>query len=153
TYSILNIASTGAEIVADSYIYRGTYSLFVTTLPRYGIAVRVVDATAPKAREAALRDKTKAVFGATIANQSITVFDIETIANIAHDHDIPLIIDNTFAPYFAKPLQWGADIIVHSATKWIGGHGTSIGGVIVDGGRFDWTKGKFPGFTEPDESY
>lgn len=153
TYSILNIASTGDEIVADSNIYGGTYSLFVNTLPRYGITVRLVDATDPKAVEAAINDKTKAVFGETITNPSLNVFDIETIANIAHDHDIPLIIDNTFAPYFAKPLQWGADIIVHSATKWIGGHGTSIGGVIVDGGRFDWTKGKFPGFTEPDESY
>src|SRR5699024_5884716 len=96
---------------------------------------------------------TKSVFGETTTNPSLHVFHIETIANIAHDQDIPLIIDNTFAPYFAKPLQWGADIIVHSATKWIGGHGTYIGGVIVDGGRFDWTKGKFPGFTEPDESY
>ena len=153
TYSILNIASTGDEIVADSNIYGGTYSLFVNTLPRYGITVRLVDATDPKAVEAAINDKTKAVFGETITNPSLNVFDIETIAGIAHDHDIPLIIDNTFAPYFAKPLQWGADIIVHSATKWIGGHGTSIGGVIVDGGRFDWTKGKFPGFTEPDESY
>src|SRR5690625_6074549 len=103
TYSILNIASTGDESVADSNIYGGTYSLFVNTLPRYGITVRLVDATDPKAVEAAINDKTKAVFGETITNPSLNVFDIETIANIAHDHDIPLIIDNTFAPYFAKP--------------------------------------------------
>lgn len=153
TYSILNIASAGDEIVADSNIYGGTYSLFVNTLPKYGITVRLVDGTDPKAVASAINDKTKAVFGETITNPSLNVFDIETIADIAHEHDIPLIIDNTFAPYFSKPAQWGADIIVHSATKWIGGHGTTIGGVVVDAGRFDWTKGKFPGFTEPDESY
>lgn len=153
TYAILNIAGTGDEIVADSNIYGGTYSLFVNTLPRYGITVRLVDATDSDAIKAAINDKTKAIFGETITNPSLNVFDIETIADIAHDHDIPLIIDNTFAPYFSKPIHWGADIVVHSATKWIGGHGTSIGGVIVDAGRFDWTNGKFPGFTEPDESY
>ena len=153
TYAILNIASAGDEIVADSNIYGGTYSLFVNTLPRYGITVRLVDGTDPKAVASAINDKTKAIFGETITNPSLNVFDIETIADIAHDHDIPLIIDNTFAPYFSKPAHWGADIIVHSATKWIGGHGTTIGGVVVDAGRFDWTKGKFPGFTEPDASY
>src|SRR5699024_11990809 len=122
------------EIVADSNIYGGTYSLFVNTLPRYGITVRLVDATDPKAVEAAINDKTKAVFGETITNPSLNVFDIETIANIAHDHDIQLIINNNFAPYFAKPLQWGADIIFHLATKWIGGYGTSIcGDIVVDG--------------------
>ena len=153
TYAILNIAGTGDEIVADSNIYGGTYSLFVNTLPRYGITVRLVDATNPDAVRAAINDKTKAVFGETITNPSLNVFDIETISEIAHENDIPLIIDNTFAPYFSKPFHWGADIIVHSATKWIGGHGTSIGGVVVDSGRFDWSRGKFPGFTEPDESY
>src|SRR5699024_12564237 len=116
---------------ADSNIYGGTYSLFVNTLPRYGITVRLVDATDPKAVEAAINDNTKAVFGETITNPSLNVFDIETIANIAHDHDIPLIIDNTFAPYFAKPLQWAADIIVHSATKLVVGLRTANGGCSV----------------------
>ena len=153
TYAILNVASAGDEIVADSNLYGGTYNLFVHTLPRFGINVKIVDGTDPEAIKAAITDKTKAVFGETITNPSLNVFDIETIADIAHDHGIPLIIDNTFAPKFAKPIQWGADIVVHSATKWIGGHGTSIGGVVVDGGRFNWDSEKFPGFTEPDESY
>ncbi len=153
TYAILNVASAGDEIVADSNLYGGTYNLFVHTLPRFGITVKIVDGTDPKAIEAAITDKTKAIFGETITNPSLNVFDIETVADIAHAHDIPLIIDNTFAPKFAKPIQWGADIVVHSATKWIGGHGTSIGGVVVDGGRFNWDNPKFPGFIEPDESY
>jgi len=153
TYAILNVASAGDEIVADSNLYGGTYNLFVHTLPRFGINVKIVDGTDPEAIKAAITDKTKAVFGETITNPSLNVFDIETIADIAHEHGIPLIIDNTFAPKFAKPIQWGADIVVHSATKWIGGHGTSIGGVVVDGGRFNWDSEKFPGFTEPDESY
>lgn len=153
TYAILNIAGTGDEIVADSNLYGGTYSLFVNTLPKYGITVRLVDGTDPLAVKAAINEKTKAVFGETITNPSLNVFDIETIADIAHEHDIPLIIDNTFAPYFAKPIHWGADIVVHSATKWIGGHGTSIGGVVIDAGRFNWNNKKFPGFTEPDASY
>lgn len=153
TYAILNVAQTGDEIVADSNLYGGTYNLFVHTLPRFGIKVNIVDGTDPDAIEAAINEKTKAVFAETITNPSLNVFDIEAVADIAHAHDIPLIIDNTFAPKFAKPLQWGADIIVHSATKWIGGHGTSIGGVVVDGGRFNWDNDKFPGFIEPDESY
>ncbi|MEI3604298.1 aminotransferase class I/II-fold pyridoxal phosphate-dependent enzyme [Pseudogracilibacillus sp. SE30717A] len=153
TYAILNVASAGDEIVADSNLYGGTYNLFVHTLPRFGINVKIVDGTNPDEVKAAITDKTKAIFGETITNPSLHVFDIETIATIAHDHGIPLIIDNTFAPKFAKPIQWGADIVVHSATKWIGGHGTSIGGVVVDGGRFNWNSEKFPGFTEPDESY
>lgn len=153
TYAILNVASAGDEIVADSNLYGGTYNLFVHTLPRFGINVKIVDGTDPEAIKAAITDKTKAIFGETITNPSLNVFDIETVADIAHDYGIPLIIDNTFAPKFAKPIQWGADIVVHSATKWIGGHGTSIGGVVVDGGRFNWDNEKFPGFTEPDESY
>ncbi len=153
TYAILNLAGSGDEIVADSNLYGGTYNLFVHTLPRYGITVRLVDGTDPQAVEAAINEKTKAVFGETITNPSLNVFDIETIAHIAHKHGVPLIIDNTFAPYFSKPIHWGADIVVHSATKWMGGHGTSIGGVVVDAGRFDWTNGRFSGFTEPDESY
>lgn len=153
TYAILNVASAGDEIVADSNLYGGTYNLFVHTLPRLGIKVHIVDGSDPEAIRSAINDKTKAIFGETITNPSLNVFDVETVAEIAHEHDIPLIIDNTFAPKFAKPFHWGADIIVHSATKWIGGHGTSIGGVVVDGGRFNWDNPKFPGFTEPDESY
>lgn len=153
TYAILNVASAGDEIVADSNLYGGTYNLFIHTLPRFGINVKLVDGTDPEAIKNAITDKTKAIFGETITNPSLNVFDIETVANIAHEHGIPLIIDNTFAPKFAKPIQWGADIVVHSATKWIGGHGTSIGGVVVDGGRFNWDNDKFPGFIEPDESY
>lgn len=153
TYAILNVASAGDEIVADSNLYGGTHNLFAHTLPRFGINVIFVDGTDPEAVRAAITDKTKAVFGETITNPSLNVLDIEAIAAVAHENDIPLIIDNTFAPKFAKPLQWGADVVVHSATKWIGGHGTSIGGVVVDGGRFDWGNGKFPGFTTPDPSY
>ena len=153
TYAILNIAKSGDEIIADSNLYGGTYNLFVHTLPRYGIEVRLVDGSKPENIRAAINEKTKAIFGETITNPSLNVFDIEKVAEIAHDHNIPLIIDNTFAPAFAKPIAWGADIVVHSATKWIGGHGTTIGGVVVDGGRFNWANGNFPGFTEPDESY
>ncbi len=153
TFAILNLAEAGDEIVTDSNLYGGTYNLFAHTLPRYGINVKFVDGTNPENFREAITDKTKAIFGETITNPSLNVFDVEKVAEIAHEHGIPLIIDNTFAPYFAKPLAWGADIVVHSATKWIGGHGTAIGGVVVDGGRFDWGNGRFPGFTEPDESY
>ncbi|MDY0394310.1 aminotransferase class I/II-fold pyridoxal phosphate-dependent enzyme [Virgibacillus halophilus] len=153
TLSILNIAGAGDEIIADSNLYGGTYNLFAKTLPKYGIHVIFVDGTNPEAIKQAITDKTKAVFAETITNPSLNVFDIETVAEIAHEYGIPLIIDNTFGVYAAKPLVWGADIVVHSATKWIGGHGTTIGGVVVDGGRFDWGSGRFPEFTEPDESY
>ncbi|GGJ82757.1 hypothetical protein GCM10007063_01570 [Lentibacillus kapialis] len=154
TLSILNLAGSGDDIVADSNLYGGTYNLFVNTLPKYGINVKLVDGTNPESIKNAITDKTKAIFGEIITNPSLNVLDLEAIAGIAHDHDIPLIIDNTFAtPYVTKPLSWGADIVVHSATKWIGGHGTTIGGVVVDGGRFNWDNGNFPGFTEPDESY
>ncbi|GAB3048415.1 O-acetylhomoserine aminocarboxypropyltransferase/cysteine synthase family protein [Virgibacillus ainsalahensis] len=154
TLSILNLASAGDEIIADSNLYGGTYNLFVNTLPRYGIDVKLVDGTDHEAIQAAITNKTKAIFGEIITNPSLNVFDVEKVAEIAHDNNIPLIIDNTFAtPYMTKPLAWGADIVVHSATKWIGGHGTTIGGVMVDGGRFNWNNEKFPGFTEPDDSY
>ncbi|RYG72231.1 aminotransferase class I/II-fold pyridoxal phosphate-dependent enzyme [Lentibacillus lipolyticus] len=154
TLAILNIASSGDEIIADSNLYGGTYNLFATTLPKYGINVIFADGINPDSIKNAITDKTKAIFGEIITNPSLNVLDIETIGGIAHDHGIPLIIDNTFAtPYVTKPLTWGADIVVHSATKWIGGHGTAIAGVVVDGGRFNWANGKFPGFTEPDESY
>lgn len=154
TLAILNIAGTGDEIIADSNLYGGTFNLFAKTLPRYGITVKFVDGTKPEEIESAITSKTKAIFGEIITNPSLNVFDVETVAAIAHRHNIPVIIDNTFAtPYLTKPLQWGADIVVHSATKWIGGHGTSIGGIVVDGGRFNWNHERFPDFTEPDESY
>ncbi|HLR80415.1 MAG TPA: O-acetylhomoserine aminocarboxypropyltransferase/cysteine synthase family protein [Bacillota bacterium] len=153
TLALLNLAGAGDEIIADRYLYGGTYNLFVNTLPKYGITVKFVDGTNPKAIKQAITNQTKAIFAEMITNPSLYVFDVETVGAIAHEHGIPLIIDNTFAPAITKPLTWGADIVVHSATKWIGGHGTSIGGVVVDGGRFDWGRGRFPEFTEPDESY
>ncbi len=152
--SILNIAGAGDEIVAATNIYGGTYNLFAVTLPRYGINVKFVDPTNPENFRDAITDNTKAIFGEIIGNPSLYVLDVEAVADIAHKHGIPLIIDNTFGtPYLSKPLTWGADIVVHSATKWIGGHGTAIGGIVVDGGRFNWNSDKFPGFTEPDSSY
>ncbi|WP_182200805.1 O-acetylhomoserine aminocarboxypropyltransferase/cysteine synthase family protein [Paraliobacillus salinarum] len=154
TLAILNLAQAGDEIITDSNLYGGTFNLFSNTLPKYGINVKFVDGTDPENFRSAITDKTKAIFGEVITNPSLNVFDIETVADIAHEHDIPLIIDNTFAsPYGCKPITWGADIVIHSATKWIGGHGTTIGGVVVDGGRFNWNQDKFPGFTEPDASY
>ncbi|MDC3412284.1 PLP-dependent aspartate aminotransferase family protein [Terrihalobacillus insolitus] len=154
TLSILNLASAGDEIVAATNLYGGTYNLFATTLPRYGIQVKFVDPTDPENFKEAITDKTKAVYGEIIGNPSLHVLDVEAVSDIAHDAGVPLIIDNTFAtPYVCKPITLGADIVVHSATKWIGGHGTSIGGVIVDGGRFNWNSEKYPQFTEPDNSY
>ncbi|MCF6092896.1 homocysteine synthase [Microaerobacter geothermalis] len=154
TYSILNIAGAGDEIVASSNLYGGTYNLFSMTLPKIGIHVKFVDPSNPENFRAAITDKTKALYAESIGNPRIDVLDIEAVANIAHDADLPLIIDNTFAtPYLLRPIEYGADIVVHSATKFIGGHGTSIGGIIVDGGKFDWNNGKFPGLTEPDPSY
>src|SRR5690625_4828172 len=153
TLAILNLASAGDEIVADSNLYGGTYNLFRHTLPRYGIDVKFVDGTDPARIENAITDKTKAVFGEIITNPSLNIFDVESVAEVAHKYNVPLIIDNTFAPAAVKPIAWGADIVVHSATKWIGGHGTTIGGIMVEGGRFDWNIDRFPEFTEPDESY
>lgn len=155
TYSILNIAGTGDEIVAASTLYGGTYNLFSITLPKLGINTVFVDPDNPENFRRAITNKTKALYIETIGNPRINVMDIETIAGIAHENGIPLIVDNTFGtPYLVQPIAFGADIVVHSATKFIGGHGTSIGGVIVDAGKFDWTaSGKFPGFTEPDPSY
>ncbi|WP_186575932.1 PLP-dependent aspartate aminotransferase family protein [Aquibacillus kalidii] len=154
TLSILNLAGSGDEIIADSNLYGGTYNLFSTTLPKYGIKVTFVDGTDPENYRKAITPKTKALYGEIITNPSLNVFDVEAVADIAHENEIPLIIDSTFAsPYVCKPITWGADIVIHSATKWIGGHGTSIGGIVVDGGRFNWNNEKFPGFTEPDHSY
>ncbi|KAB8125787.1 aminotransferase class V-fold PLP-dependent enzyme [Gracilibacillus oryzae] len=153
TMAILNLANSGDEILADSNLYGGTYNLFHTTLPKYGIEVKFIYGTNPENFRAHITPKTKAIFGEIITNPSLNIFDVEAVADIAHENGIPLIIDNTFAPYLCKPILWGADIVVHSATKWIGGHGTSIGGVIVDAGRFNWNSDKFPGFVEPDETY
>jgi O-acetylhomoserine (thiol)-lyase len=155
TYSILNIAGAGDEIVSAASLYGGTYNLFSTTLPKLGISVKFVDPSDPDNFRKAITEKTKAVYAETIGNPKGDVLDIEAVAAIAHENGIPLIVDNTFpSPYLLRPIEHGADIVIHSATKFIGGHGTSIGGVIVDGGKFDWSSsGKFPGLTEPDPSY
>ncbi|MFC5702489.1 homocysteine synthase [Cohnella faecalis] len=155
SYSIFNIAGSGDEIVSATSLYGGTYNLFSTTLPKLGINVKFVDPSNPENFRAAITPKTKAIFAETIGNPKGDVLDIEAVAKIAHENGIPLIVDNTFpSPYLLRPIEFGADIVVHSATKFIGGHGTSIGGVIVDGGKFDWAaSGKFPGLTEPDPSY
>ncbi|WP_059048960.1 homocysteine synthase [Paenibacillus senegalimassiliensis] len=155
TFSILNIAGAGDEIVSSSTLYGGTYNLFSTTLPKLGVHVKFVDSSNPEHFRAAITEKTKALYAETIGNPKGDVLDIEAVAAIAHEYGIPLIVDNTFpSPYLLRPIDFGADIVVHSATKFIGGHGTSIGGVIVDGGKLDWAaSGKFPGLTEPDPSY
>jgi O-acetylhomoserine (thiol)-lyase len=154
TLTILNLCSAGDEIVAATNLYGGTYNLFRHTLPRYGIQVKFVDPTDPENFRAAITEKTKAVFAETIGNPSLHILDIQAVANVAHDSGVPLIIDNTFAtPYLCRPIEHGADIVIHSGTKWIGGHGTSIAGLIVDGGRFAWNNGRFPGLTDPDPSY
>lgn len=153
-FSILNIAEAGDEVVADSNLYGGTYNLFANTLPRYGITVKFVDGTDPQNFRSAVTDKTKAFFGETIGNPSLHVFDVEKVASIAHEYNIPLLIDNTFAsPFGSNPIAFGADVVIHSATKWIGGHGTAIGGIAVDGGKFNWNHERFPNYTEADESY
>lgn len=152
--ALLNIVESGDEIVASSNLYGGTYNLLNITFKKLGIKVHFVDPSHPDNFKNAITDKTKAVYAETIGNPRIDVLDIEAVADIAHNHDIPLIVDNTFpTPYLLRPFEFGADIIVHSATKFIGGHGTSIGGVIVDSGKFNWDNGKFPGLVEPDESY
>ena len=155
TYSILNIAGAGDEIVSAASLYGGTYNLFSTTLPKLGITVKFVDPSNPENFRGAITPKTKAIFAETIGNPRGDILDISAVAAIAHDNGIPLIIDSTFAtPILCRPLEHGADIVLHSATKFIGGHGTSIGGIVVDGGKFDWkASGKFPGLTEPDPSY
>jgi O-acetylhomoserine (thiol)-lyase len=155
TYAVMNIAHSGDHIVAASTLYGGTYNLFAHTFSDIGIDVTFVDPDAPGSFEAAIRENTKALFIESLGNPNSSLIDIEEIAAAAHKHGIPLIVDNTFAtPYLLRPIEYGADIVVHSATKFIGGHGTSIGGVIVDGGKFDWAaSGKFPYLTEPNPSY
>jgi len=154
TTAILNIANSGDEIVASSSLYGGTYNLFSNTLPKLGIKVHFVDSSNPENFRAVINDKTKAIYAEVIGNPQIDVLDIEVVANIAHESSVPLIVDNTFGtPYLIKPFDFGADIIIHSTTKFIGGHGTSIGGIIIDSGKFNWDNGKFLGLTEPDHSY
>jgi O-acetylhomoserine (thiol)-lyase len=155
TYSIENIAKNGDHIVAAKNIYGGTYNLLEHTLPEYGVETTFVDPFDYEAFDKAIQENTKLVFIETLGNPNSDVVDIEKLAGIAHAHKIPLIVDNTFAtPYLVRPIEYGADIVVHSATKYIGGHGTSIGGVIIDGGTFDWeASGKFSSLTEPNPSY
>ena len=155
TYSLFNIAKAGDHIVSSASLYGGTYNAFAHTLPRFGLEVSLVDPEDPVNFTRALRPNTKAIFAETIGNPKVDVLDIAAVAKIAQRHNIPFVIDNTLAtPYLTRPIEHGANVVVHSATKFIGGHGTSIGGVIVDGGTFDWTaSGKFPEFTEPDSSY
>ena len=154
-YTIQNLAHAGEHIVAASNIYGGTFNLLQHTLPEYGISTTFVDPENFDEIENAIKENTKAVFIETLGNPNSDVVDIEGIAKIAHAHKIPLVIDNTFGtPYLIRPIEYGADIVVHSATKFIGGHGTTIGGVIVDSGKFDWeASGKFPSLTEPNPSY
>ncbi len=153
--SILNICSAGDSFISTSTIYGGTINLFAVTLKRLGIECIFADADAPKEEiEKLFKPNTKAVFGETLANPALTVLDLEKWAEIAHAHGVPFIVDNTFAtPVLCKPIEFGADIVIHSTSKYMDGHAVQIGGVIVDSGNFDWTNGNFPDFTEPDESY
>lgn len=153
-FSILNIAGAGDEIIAAENLYGGTFNLFAHTLPRYGITVKFVDSTNPENFRAAVTDKTKAFFAEIIGNPSLNVLDVENVAAIANEVGVPLLVDSTFAtPYGSNPIKHGAHVVIHSATKWIGGHGTTIGGVVIDGGNFNWESDKFPGFTQPDVTY
>jgi len=154
TIAILNILRAGDELVSSSTLYGGTYNLFAVTLRKFGITTRFVDPSDPENFRRAVTDRTRAFYGETIGNPKMDVLDIERVARIAHEVGVPLIVDNTFAtPYLCRPFDHGADVVIHSATKYIGGHGTSIGGIVVDSGRFDWTNGKFPELVEPDPSY
>lgn len=153
--SILNICEAGDSFIASASIYGGTVNLFAVTLKKMGIECIFVEHDATEEElSAAFKENTKAVFGETLANPAITVLDIEMWAKVAHEHGVPLIIDNTFAtPILCRPIEWGADIVIHSTSKYMDGHAVQVGGVIVDSGKFDWTNGKFPCMTEPDDSY
>ena len=155
TYAVQNIAIAGDHIVSASNIYGGTYNLFANTLKEQGIDTTFVDSKDLSAIENAIQDNTKLVYAETLGNPNSDVLNIEAVSEIAHKHGIPLIVDSTFAtPYYLRPIEHGADIVVHSATKFIGGHGTVMGGVVVDSGKFDWTQNdKFKGITEPNPSY
>lgn len=152
--TVVTLAQAGDDIVASSTLYGGTYTQFDISLRRLGINTIFVDPDDPQNFAKAITPNTKLVYAETISNPKINVLDIEAVAKVAHDHGVPLVIDNTFAtPYLCRPIEWGADIVLHSATKFIGGHGTSIGGVIVDGGKFNWHSDKFPGLNEPSKGY
>lgn len=154
TLAILTLLQAGDEMISSASLYGGTYNLFHYTLPKLGITVHFVDPSDPANFERALTPKTKLIYAETVGNPKLDTLDIEAVASVAHGAGIPLMVDNTMpSPALVNPIGWGADIVVHSATKFIGGHGTSIGGVIVDGGKFDWASGSFPAFTEPDASY
>lgn len=155
TYAIQNLAQAGDHIVSSKTIYGGSYNLLAHTLPEYGISTTFVDPDEEGSFEKAIQENTKAIFIETLGNPNSNIIDIKKISDIAHAHKIPLVIDNTFGtPYLIRPIEYGADIVVHSATKFIGGHGTSLGGVIIDSGKFDWeASGKFPSITEPNPSY
>jgi O-acetylhomoserine (thiol)-lyase len=154
TLALTTIAEAGDEIISSNSLYGGTYNLFHYTLPKWGITVKFVDLADADALEAAITDKTKAIYGETIGNPKLDTFPFETVSAIAKKHGIPVVVDNTTpTPFLIQPFKHGANIVVHSATKFLGGHGTSIGGVVVDGGNFDWGNGRFPNFTEPDPSY
>ena len=153
-YSVINIAQAGDEIVAASNLYGGTYTMFNNILPQFGIKTNFVDISDPDAIKGAINDKTKLVYCETIGNPNLEVSDLEMISEIAHANGIPLVVDSTFTtPYLLRPIEHGADIVCHSLTKWLGGHGAGIGGIVVDSGKFDWTSGKFPLMSEPDDSY
>jgi O-acetylhomoserine (thiol)-lyase len=154
TLSLLNIVNAGDEIVSSSSLYGGTYNLFHYSLPKLGITVKFVDGSDPENYRKAITSKTKAVYAETVGNPRLDTIDFEGVAAVTHSAGIPLVVDNTLpTPYLIRPFDWGADIVVHSLTKFIGGHGTSIGGIIIDSGKFNWGNGNFPGFTEPDPSY
>jgi O-acetylhomoserine (thiol)-lyase len=153
-YSIINLAQAGDNIVSSSNLYGGTYTQFSNILPALGITVKFVNANNPAEIEAAIDDKTRAVFTETITNPSSEVMDLEAIADVAHAHGLPLIVDSTFStPHLCRPFEHGADVVVHSLTKWLGGHGTTIGGIVIDSGKFNWAGGKHPLFDTPDTSY
>ena len=153
-YSVINIVSAGEEIVSSNNLYGGTYTMFHDILPQFGIKVRFVDPEDLDGLAKAINGKTRAVYYETIGNPGLVVADIEKIAAVAHEHKLPLIVDSTFTtPYLLRPIDFGADIVVHSLTKWLGGHGAGIGGIVIDSGKFDWTDKKFKLFNEPDPSY
>jgi len=154
TLGILNVAGAGDNIVSSSDLYGGTYNLFRHTFPKLGITTRFVDARDHEGFRRAIDDRTKLVFLELIGNPRLDIVDLQTIANIAHEHGVAVMVDSTTAtPYLCRPFEWGADIVVHSGTKYLGGHGTSIAGLLVDSGKFDWTNGRYPEFTTPDPSY
>ena len=154
TFSLLNLLGAGDAFVSSTTLYGGTYTLFAHTFPKFGIEARFVEPTGIAAFQRAIGSKTKALYVESVGNPRLNTADLEALALLAHEHGIPLVVDNTMpTPYLIRPIEHGADVVVHSATKFIGGHGTSIGGVVVDAGKFPWDNGRFPGFTEPDPSY